>query len=210
MKRILHLTLLLAGMGLSATNAAHAATVVFSGSQSNTNAPGVPGGACPNFTVSIANVAPFFSTGNSNLGAFSTTQSHCLDSGPPLAPGSAPVPYYNGLFTYLFADGDTLFGDYSGTLANSGSPGIVSNSQLFDITGGTGEFAGASGSFTGSGVISFAAGRPPISNISFSGSFDAPGVPEPAAWGLMLIGFASVGTVLRRRAAVKAWASCQH
>lgn len=197
MKRALHLTLLLAAV--AAAGAAHAGTVVFSGTQSNTNAPGVAGGRCAGFTVSIANVAPFFSTGTSNLGAFSTTQSHCLDSGPPVAPGAAPVPYYDGHFDYLFADGDTLFGDYSGTLTNAGSPGAVGNTQVFDIAGGTGEFAGASGSFTGTGLISFAAGRPPISNIRFSGVIEAPGVPEPAAWGLMLVGFAGLGTLLRRR-----------
>jgi len=199
MKRFLHVTLLLAGMGLAAINPAHAGTVVFSGSQSNTNAPGALGGRCPNFTVSIANVAPFFSTGTSNLGTFSTTQSHCLDSPPPVAPGSAAVPYYNGLFNYLFADGDTLFGDYSGTLSNAGSAGIVNNTQLFDITGGTGEFAGASGNFTGMGVIAFSPGHPPLSNITFSGTIDAPGVPEPATWGLMILGLGAVGTVLRAR-----------
>lgn len=197
MKRAIQLVLLLATIG-AAAGPSQAGTVVFAGTQSNTNAPAALGGSCPNLTVSIANVAPFFSTGTSNFGTFSTTQSHCLDSGPPLAPGAAAVPYYNGQFDYLFADGDTLFGHYSGTLTNAGSPGVVSNSQLFDVTGGTGAFEGASGSFTGLGVISFAPGRPPISNIRFSGSIDAPGIPEPDAWALMLIGFAGLGSILRR------------
>jgi hypothetical protein len=199
MKRLVLLTVLLAGGSVLPLTEASASTVLFSGSQSNTNAPGAPGGRCAAATVNIGNSGPFFSTGLSNLGSFSTTQSHCLDSGPPLAVGAPDVPYYDGLFTYTFADGDTLFGDYVGTLSNAGSPGLVDNVQTFTVTGGSGDFAGATGGFTGTGTIAFLPGQAPLSSITFSGAVDAPGIPEPTAWALLILGFGGVGAVARRR-----------
>jgi hypothetical protein len=193
------LPVLLAGASALPLTQAYASTVLFSGSQSNTNAPGAPGGRCAGATVNIGNAAPFFSTGSSNVGSFSTAQSHCLNSGPPVAVGAADVPYYDGLFTYTFADGDTLFGDYVGTLSNGGSMGLVDNLQTFTITGGSGAFAGATGGFTGEGTIAFIPGQAPLSQITFSGAFDAPGIPEPAAWALLILGFGGVGAALRRR-----------
>lgn len=47
------------------------------------------------------------------------------------------------------------------------------------------------------------------SNVTYAGIQDdilppPPGVPEPAAWAMMLIGFGGLGTVLRRRRAAVA------
>lgn len=198
MKHLILVTALLAGAALPLSSAS-AATVMFSGSQSNTNAPGAMGGRCTALTVSIANVGPFTSTGSSNFGDFAATQSHCLDGPPPIAVGAAPTPYYAGLFTYAFSDGDTLFGTYDGLLTNLGAQGQVGNHQTFTITGGGGRFLGATGAFTGDGTITFAPGRPPLSNITFDGLIDAPGIPEPATWMMLLLGFGALGAGLRSR-----------
>jgi hypothetical protein len=37
-----------------------------------------------------------------------------------------------------------------------------------------------------------------VKQLSFNGVGDVPGVPEPATWGMMLLGFAGMGMVLRR------------
>src|SRR4051812_35101031 len=114
---------LLAGMVLTlgATSPSFAGSIAFSGDFSNRNAPAAPGGRCTALTVNIGNgPPPFFAAGTSSVGAFTAAQSHCLDSGPPILPGAADVPYYDGLFTFTFSDGKTLSGIYDGLLSNSG------------------------------------------------------------------------------------------
>lgn len=183
--------------GLAAPAAAGALS--FSAAFTNTNPPAAPGGRCANLTVNIANLGgPFFATGTSNFGDFTAVQSHCLDSGPPIAVGAPGTPYYDGLFTYSFASGATLFGTYAGLLTNSGVMGVIDNLQNFVVTGGTGEFANASGSFLGTGTIRFAGG-PPIATLTISDA--ALAVPEPATWGMMILGFVAAGCAVRARRA---------
>lgn len=184
----------LVGLLLSAP----AAAARFAGTFVNTNPPAAPGGRCAALTVTIGNVGPFYATGASNFGAFTSAQSHCLASGPPVAVGAAAVPYFSGLFTYSFARG-TLSGTYDGVLTNGGSPGVVDNLQNFVVTGGTGRFAGATGSFTGTGGISFAGGPPAATLTIAGGTITAPGVPEPATWSMLVVGFGTVGFAVRRR-----------
>lgn len=198
MKRFALLSALLAGAAAAPLSSVHAGTVLFSGVQSNTNAPGAAGGRCAAFTVTIANAAPFFSIGGSNLGGFTTSQSHCLDTPPPIAAGSGPVGFHDGLFTYDFSGGDTLFGDYDGTLTNAGGPGMINTLVNFSITGGSGRFAGATGAFTGLGALNFAPGLPPLSKLTLNGSINAPAIPEPSAWTLLIAGFGLAGSTLRR------------
>ena len=50
--------------------------------------------------------------------------------------------------TLVAADGANLFGEGSGQGTLTGTPGIVSIVETYTITGGTGRFAGATGSFT--------------------------------------------------------------
>lgn len=188
-----------AAMGAAAATPSLAANAGFHGNFVNSNAPAAPGGRCPALTVNIGNSPPFFATGTSNFGAFTSVQSHCLNSGPPVMIGAASVPYYDGLFDFTFAGGSALSGTYAGLLTNAGAPGIVDNVQHFIITGGTGIFANATGSFEGIGQIKFGAGPPTATLAISNGVIVAPGVVEPATWGMMLTGFGVIGTAMRSR-----------
>lgn len=178
----------------SATTAS-AATLIFSGTRSNTDAPGPPAARCgARSTISIRNSANSTSTGTSNFGAFDATLSHCIQL--PL-----PAAYDLGDFLLQFASGDTLFGTQSGNLT-VGTPGVFNNLQNYVVTGGTGLFAGATGTFTGTGTLSFLNG-PPHGEQTFRGTLDLPAVPEPATWMMMVAGFGLAGASLRRRSAMR-------
>ena len=78
-------------------------------------------------------------TGNATqLGAFTVEIPHLVNQATRIGTG-----------TYVFtaANGDTLTADFSG-LATLVGPGVLSVSESGVITGGTGRFAGATGSFT--------------------------------------------------------------
>ena len=171
----------------------NAALVAFSGTQMNIDsATAAPAARCgARVTVRIGNGPDAISTGLSNLGAFATTQSHCITPPPPAS-------YDLGEFVYDFAGGNTIFGSYDGVLSAGATPGIFDNVQNFLVTGGTGLFAGASGSFAGLGTVDFVTGLTPRANLAFNGSLNLPGVPEPSEWALLIAGFGLVGSAVRR------------
>jgi hypothetical protein len=176
------------------STAANAAVITFIGSRENvTPIVGAPGGRCgEQVTVSIAPGA-LSSTGMSNFGGFTSTQSHCI-AGPP------PNPFTDGLFEYAFESGDTLFGTYTGAVT-AGPAGLTAVESLL-ITGGTGSFLNATGALTSSGTLSivFAPGPPrSIFAGEITGSINAPAIPEPGTWALMIAGFGAAGAMLRRR-----------
>ena len=75
-------------------------------------------------------------TGTSNISTFTSLQSHCSSS-----PATSAV---NGLFTYTFEAGDTIFGTYSANI-DSSIPRPLSSIETLVIQGGTGRFVGATG-----------------------------------------------------------------
>lgn len=181
----------LAAAALPAT----AGTVVFSGERSNITPGGMLGGRCGATTLTIS-FAPdaYAASGTSNLGAFDFTASHCIAGFPP-------GPYTDGQFEWDFGDG-TLEGTYSGLLTAAGLPGQFNVTETMAFTGGTGRFAGATGSATFSGLLQFGAfGGLPASfgNGSFVGTLDIAAVPEPGTWSLLLAGGAAM-VAMRRRA----------
>lgn len=173
-----------------------AATVVFSGSRTNVDAAGPAAERCGSrATSNIRNEPPLATaSGTSNFGSFTPTLSHCITL--PLN-NSAPNVFDLGEFLFAFENGDTLFGTYSGELSFL-SAGIYSVFQTHLVTGGTGAFLDASGTFTSSGQLTFPLGRPTVTQ-NFSGLLNLPAVPEPSTWLTMLIGFGVIGRVMRRR-----------
>lgn len=159
---------------------------------SQQNPPSSPSGRCAPAARTVTFgplIAPV--SGTSNIGAFLPSGSHCIDA--------ASGTYFDGQFSFDFGMGDLLNGTYAGALSPTANPMQFSNIQSFSVTGGLGRFLGASGAFTGTGLITFAPGALPSSFETFSGTISTGAVPEPATWALMLIGFATAGLAFRRR-----------
>lgn len=177
---------------LAATPAA-AASISLTGSYAHQNPPAALSGRCAPAARTVTfgpGIAP--ASGTSNLGDFVPSGSHCIV--PPL-----PTSYSGGLFSFDFGGGDTLFGSYSGALSATDDPTTFANLQDYIVTGGTGRFLGATGSFRGEGSVTFAAGRLPASTQTLAGTISAPAIPEPATWAMLVGGFGLLGSVLRRQ-----------
>ena len=142
----------------------------------------LPPAGCPVFRSAVTSNA----NGTSSLGNFNYTSNSCVTPGGPV----------NGVFGVNFGT-DGFSGALDGiNTAVAGSPGIFSPNFTYTILNGTGRFLGASGTFLGSGSI-----NAPLQqlNLQFAGTINAPAVPEPGTWAMMLLGFASVGFAMRRK-----------
>jgi hypothetical protein len=99
----------------------------------------------------------------------------------------------NGTFIMTFADGDMLLGnlleDVSQLIPTGGTSGAFT--QIFTFTGGTGDFAGATGSLSGAGVAG------PGGSASGSGTINTSAIPEPASAAFFLSGMAVILVVFR-------------
>jgi hypothetical protein len=96
--------------------------------------------------VTITPLAPPFVAVNiegsgkaSHLGKFTVDIPHVVNAAKGTAAGS---------YEFTAADGDTLTADFTGQGTPSGTPGVLAIVETATITGGTGRFAGATGSFT--------------------------------------------------------------
>jgi hypothetical protein len=101
----------------------------------------------------------------------------------------------NGAFSITFANGDRLSGNlFEDVFAVLSTGGLGPFTQNFTFTGGTGEFAGATGSTSGAGI-----GTSTGTTVSGSGTLTAAGVgaPEPASVALLLGGLVMIVTKVR-------------
>jgi hypothetical protein len=132
-------------------------------------------------------ISPSATVGHSSLGDFTYSHDICL-SGPNGPSG--------GSFTIDFGT-DSFFGTLDGGATPTATLGIADVSWTYTILGGTGRFLDASGSFAGVGTND-ARTRPSQLDETLTGNIDAPAVPEPGTWGLMVLGFAAMGLSIRR------------
>src|SRR5437773_1277994 len=72
-----------------------------------------------------------------------------------------------GTFTFLAANGDTLSSSFIGNATPTPDPNILLLEEVDTITGGTGRFAGATGTFTLERVLNLTSG---VSTGSFNGT----------------------------------------
>ena len=63
-----------------------------------------------------------------------------------------------GTYEFTAANGDMLFADFTGTATPTAIPGVLYIEETATITGGTGRFAGATGSFTCERLFDMVAG----------------------------------------------------
>lgn len=165
--------------------AAKADILSFTGSMSGIGING-PNASCSPLPFR-GTVSPATAGGTSSLGSFTYSHDIC-NSGM-----SGPL---TGTFAIDFGV-DSFIGSLTGNNAASATPGIANLDWTYTILSGTGRFLGASGQFSGIGTTD--ARVPPAQvSLTYTGRINAPAVPEPASWAMMLLGFAGAGLVLRR------------
>lgn len=182
--RVLQAAVSLAALGCALP--AHADVLPFTGSLT---ARAVTG-ADPACTPSLRGViSPGDTVGTSSLGAFTYGHTVCTA-------GAVGGPV-TGVFNIDFGS-DGFQGTLAGTATPTAMPPVSDLSFLYTIVSGTGRFLGATGTFTGIGMADPRI-RPSTVTLDFNGAIDAPAVPEPATWALLIVGFGMIGGSLRSR-----------
>lgn len=90
-------------------------------------------------------------------------------------------------------------GTVTGLASLSETPGVADLDLTYTILGGTGAFAVATGSFGGIATADSRGRTPtsPLFTLNFTGNIDAPALPEPATWAMMILGFGAIGLNVR-------------
>lgn len=183
--------ILLAAAALVLSTPAVSQTTPFFGNLLNDTPPSLPGPPCGTGQVNVSlSPSTGITQGLSNFGNFVFTQQHCVTL--------PPTGYSGGTFSFDFTAGDRLFGSYAGTLAPTGTPGLLSNTIAYTVTGGTGRFVDASGTIEGIGTLDLRVARP-INAFALSGNLTVSPIPEPQAALMLATGLAAVSFVARRR-----------
>jgi hypothetical protein len=97
-----------------------------------------------------------------HLGQFAVSAPHFVD---------LPTRTAAGYYEFTAANGDKVYGEFTGQATPTSTPGVISIVESVTITGGTGRFAGASGSFTVERLYDRIAGT---TIGSFKGSISTP------------------------------------
>ena len=84
-----------------------------------------------------------------NLGRFTLDVPHVVNA----ANGTAI-----GTYEFTAANGDKVYATFTGVATPTATPGVLSIEETATITGGTGRFAGATGNFTVTRLVSNATG----------------------------------------------------
>jgi hypothetical protein len=102
-----------------------------------------------------------------HLGQFTLKIPHLVNPGNGTA---------HGFYTFTAADGDEVFAEFWGNATTTDVFGVLSIVETATITGGTGRFAGATGSFTTERLYDRIAGT---TEGTFAGSVSSPGANRP-------------------------------
>jgi hypothetical protein len=160
-RRLIVAILVLSGLTLLAQAATAGTSLPLKGSDLGTF--GIPG-PCGEAGLNVV----IEGRGNAtHLGRYSYAADECFDPGTG---GFAGEP----LFTA--ADGDQLWGHYTGQVAPTADPNVILYTETLSITGGSGRFSGATGELEVDGVANLATGdysqklRGWISNLGLVGS----------------------------------------
>jgi hypothetical protein len=183
---------LCAGLAGAAPALAQAVKTPFFGDFQRISSGAQPSGRCwpEAFTVTVRSDLPG-GFNHSNLGSFTSFLDQCVLPPPPTAA-------YDGHFSFDFGGGDTLFGTTGSVVTPAGAPGVFTATAAYFVGGGTGRFAGATGTVLDAMTVDFNGG-PDDGRGTFNGFLYLQPVPEPGAWALMLAGLASIGAVAGRR-----------
>jgi len=163
---------------------AQAATISFSGTLSGTvtdNPTGTP-------PANLVGPVSFSGAASSTLGAFSETSNSTVTL---FGPSYTTLSLTNGTFTDTFGDG-TLFGTLTATGTANGTTSTSVISLIF--TGGTGAFAGDTGTETSNETLTIATSA---DTGSFTGTLTT--TPLPAALPLFAGGLGALGLFGWRR-----------
>jgi len=76
-----------------------------------------------------------------------------------------------GFAELIAANGDTILTTFTGSSELTATPGVTSITEINTITGGTGRYAGAQGSFTVERLVNLATG---FTSGSFHGTITSP------------------------------------
>jgi len=98
-----------------------------------------------------------------HLGQFTLDIPHVVNR----ANGTAVGPY-----EFTAANGDKVYAEFTGLAMPTATPGVLYIDETATVTGGTGRFAGATGSFTVERLFDTVAGT---TEGSFEGTISAPG-----------------------------------
>jgi len=102
----------------------------------------------------------------SHVGQFSFSYQLTVTLADGTATGSAQL---------IAANGDSVFTTVAGSSEPTATPGVFSITEVDTITGGTGRFAGAQGSFTVERLVNLATG---LTSGSFHGTITSPGAAK--------------------------------
>ena len=110
--------------------------------------------------VTVTPLAPPFlqvdveATGNAtHLGQFTLDIPHVVNPANRTAVGT---------YEFTAANGDKVYAEFTGTATPTATPGVLYIEETATITGGTGRFAGATGSFTASACTTRSPARPSV------------------------------------------------
>ena len=111
----------------------------------------VPGGTLPVCDAAHPVPVALVGTGHAtHIGRFTEIQTHCVNS--------TTGEFTSGRFTVTGANGDAIFGTYSGHIVPT-TPTTGAIYGVFVLTGGTGRFVGATGGGGATGTLDFVTGE---------------------------------------------------